>query len=166
MTTETRLWIVDYDVYADATQWHECVVDRVTPKFVFCCGDQLKRAELEQRGQAGFYCVEELIPAGGKRITLAEQAEEWERRKADILAADEAYVAAERQCKEARKQVFTAISGTFRKIANEGWVKFGRLATPILGRPQSKMWSKRMRRQPEHRRTRNGVGSAQPVHGE
>jgi hypothetical protein len=99
-----KLWCVD--VAADGTtEWHECPVERITPKFVWCWGKRLSRAELEQTGHAGFYCVEALVPADERRVTLAEQAERWGRRKIEILAADEAFETASQQCDEAQKQV-------------------------------------------------------------
>jgi hypothetical protein len=104
-----NLWLADYDAAADAPQWVECAIERLTPKFVWCCGAKIDRAALEADGRASssrhdLYCVKALVPANGKRITLADQAARWERRKADILAADKAYQEAERRCDEAEKR--------------------------------------------------------------
>src|SRR6516225_2779196 len=86
-TTMNNLWLADYDAAADAPQWVECAIERLTPKFVWCCGAKIDRAALEADGRASssrhdLYCVKALVPANGKRITLADQAARWERRKA------------------------------------------------------------------------------------
>jgi hypothetical protein len=103
-----RLWRADYDSETDTAVWFESAIERTTPMFIWVDGIRLSRADLEQRGETfanpNSYCVESRVPVGEKRVTLAEQAERWERRKAEILAADVAFKAAAQRCEETNKQ--------------------------------------------------------------
>jgi hypothetical protein len=113
------LWSSDYST-ENETRWLECPVERVTPKFIWCWGRRVSRAEIDQYGHDSLcqYYVEAQVPADEKRVTLAEQAEEWLRRKAEILAADETYKAAEQRSNEAEEQGIAAADAYIADIDN------------------------------------------------
>ena len=102
------LWADDWDFEREIMVWRECNVDRVTPKFVWCGGTRLSRAELDELGYAPRYKIPRyhlpaLVPPDAVRDTLADQAREWAARKADILEAEAASDEAESVLHEAHR---------------------------------------------------------------